>query len=237
MARTGTLAIAVAALVAASATAGQAYSQPYYPRGYGQKQSDELTIEQQRTLGLSDEQIRKIAEARRELEKDRDALDKQLEAARVAAREANAEVARLNGEVRELITVRLRRIYESVMTPEQRKAWEKRKYLDQAKQYLRGYMRWLNLTDAQVEDIAQLLVPVYERYDKMQRELDEAREHLAELRKADQLDIAAIEKAEKTVAELSKTNVYQQRYKELREAMRPGLMPDQLEKFDRYGRR
>lgn len=235
MARTGMLAVVVAGLVAGSAVAQQAYRQPY-AQGRGQP-SAELTIEEQRELGLSDEQIRKIAEARRELEKEREALDTQLEAARAAARQANAEVARLTTEVRELTTVRLRQVYESVMTPEQRQAWEKQQYLDQAKQYLRGYARWLKLTDAQVEDIAQLLVPVYEKYDKKTRELAEAQQHLAALRKADELDIAAIAEAEQRVADLSKTNIYRERYQELREAMRPGLMPDQLEKFERYGRR
>ncbi|MFW6163789.1 MAG: hypothetical protein ACODAJ_13550 [Planctomycetota bacterium] len=236
MARTGMWAIVVAGLVAAGAAAGQTYRRPYSP---GRRQpSDELTIEEQRELGLSEEQIRAIAEARREVEKEREALDEQLEAARAAARAANAEVARLTGEVRALTTDRLRKIYESVMTPEQRRTWEKQQYLEQARQYLRRYARSLELTDAQVEDIAQLLVPVYEKYDKKTRELEEAREHLADLRKADPLDIEAIEEAEKRVAELSQTNLYRERYRDLREAMRPGLMPDQLEKFGRrYGRR
>ena len=233
------LVLLVAGASVANAAAGQVQRQTYYPGGYsyGRQPATELTIEQQRKLGLSDEQIRKIAEARRDLEKERAKVEAQLATARAAASAANAEVARLNGEVRTLTTVRIRKILESVMTPDQRKAWKKQQYADQARQYLRSYMRWLGLTADQVEDIAQLLVPVYEKYDKVQDDLTGAKERLAELRKADQLDIAAIEAAEKHVAELSKVNVYQERYKELREAMRPGLMPDQLEKFDRYGRR
>ena len=237
----GVLALAVAATAGAQAVRTQQYGGGYtygrsgYP--YGQRTSAELTIEQQRKLGLSAEQIRKIAELRRDLEKERDALGKQLEAARAAASAANAEVARLNGRIGEITRVRIRKVFESVMSPEQVKAWKKQDYAEQAKQYLRGYMRWLKLTDDQMEDIAQLLVPVYEKYDKMQNSLTDARERLAELRKADPVDIAAIEKAEQEVAKLSKVNVYQERYKELREAIRPGLMPDQLEKFDRTGRR
>jgi len=204
---------------------------------YGRKASSELTIEEQRKLGLSDEQIKKIAEARRDLEKERAKLDEQLVTARAAASAANAEVTRINGEIRTIITLRIRKIHEAVMTPDQLKAWKKQQYVDQAKRYLRSYMRWLKLTDEQVEDIAQLLVPVYEKYDKVQDDLTDAKEQLAELRKADKIDIAAIEKAEKQVGELSKVNVYQERNKELREATRPGLMPDQLEKFDKYGRR
>lgn len=216
---------------------GGGYAQPY--GGYGQygKQSGELTIEEQRKLGLSEDQIRKIAELRRELEKEKAKLEEQLAAARAAAAASNAEVARLNGMVVTITTQRIRKVYESVMTPDQLKTWSKQEHLDQAKQYLRGYMRWLNLTEDQVADIAQLLVPVYEKYDRMQEEADAAKARLAELRTADKIDVAAIEEAEKQVAELSKVNVYTERYKELREAIRPGLMPDQLEKYERMGRR
>lgn len=224
--------------VTVPAGGGGAYRQPYGGYGqYGLKQSAELTIAEQRKLGLSEEQIQKIAELRRELEKEKAKLDEQLAAARAAAAAANAEVARLNGMVVTITTQRIRKVYESVMTPDQLKTWNKQKYLDQAKQYLRGYMRWLNLTEDQVADIAQLLVPVYEKYDTMQEELDGAKARLAGLRTAEKLDVAAIDKAEKQVAELSKVNVYTERYKELREAIRPGLMPDQLEKFERTGRR
>jgi len=205
---------------------------------YGQRQqSVELTIEQQRKLGLSDAQIQKIAEARRELEKERAKIEDQLRAARAAAAAANAEVTRLNQESRTILTLRLRKVYESVMGEEQLKKWKEEQFLAEARQYLRGYTRWLKLTDAQVEDIAQLLLPIYEKYDKMGDDLETTREKLAQLRRADKLDLAAIEAAEKKVAQLSKTSVYRERYNELREAMRAGLMPDQLEKFDRYRRR
>jgi predicted DNA-binding protein (UPF0251 family) len=233
----GLVVVAVAASGGAAQQARRTYT--YNPRGYrySRQQTAELTIEEQRKLGLSDEQILKIAQQRREVEAEREKVEKQLEEARAAAAAANAQVAQLNAELRTLSITRLRRIYESVMTPEQLKSWKKQQNLDQARQFLRSYMRWLNLTDAQVEDIAQLLLPVYEKYDRLEDELEAAKERLAELRKAEKIDIEAIAEAEEQVAELSKTNLYQARYKELREAMRPGLMPDQLEKFDRYGRR
>lgn len=244
MMRTWAIGLAIVGALASAAVAQQG-GRVTYPVGggayqgypYGQKQSAELTIEEQRKLGLSDEQIQKIAVARREVEVQREQIQKELDAARAAASAANAEAARLNGDLRTLLNVRIRKIYESVMTPDQLKAWQKQQNIEQARQFLRSYMRWLNLTDAQVEDIAQLLVPVYDKYDKMQEELDAAKERLVGLRKAEKLDIAAIAKAEEDVAELSKVSIYQARYKELRDAMRPGLMPDQLEKFDRYGRR
>ena len=207
-----------------------------YTKAGGQA-SGELTIAQQRKLGLSGEQIKKIAEARRDLEKQRLAIDEQLKKARAAAAAANAEVARLSQESRTILTLKIRKVYESVMTDAQRKAWKEQQLAEQAKQWLRSYKQWLSLTDAQVEDIALLLVPVFGKYEGRQDELEDVRERLAELRRADKIDIAAIEEAEKQVAELSKPNVSAERQKELSEAMRAGLMPDQLEKFDRVKRR
>jgi len=209
---------------------------PQYGYSYGQ-QSVDLTIEEQRKLGLSDAQIKKIAELRRELEKERVKLDAQLKAARDAAAAANAEVSRLNQEIRALSTTRLRKIYDDVLTPEQRKALDRRRCLEQAKAWLRGYRSWLKLSDAQVEDIAGLIAPVFEKYERMGDEAAAARERLAELRRAEKLDVAAIEKAEKEVEELSRRNIYQARQDELMEKMRAGLMPDQLEKLNRMRRR
>jgi len=151
--RTWAVGLAIVGALASAAVAQQG-GRVTYPVGggyqgyrYGQKPSAELTIEEQRKLGLSDEQIQKIAVARREVEVQREQIQKELDAARAAASAANAEVARLNGDLRTVLTVRIRKIYESVMTPDQLKAWKKQQFVDQAKQYLRSYMRWLKLTE------------------------------------------------------------------------------------------
>ena len=214
-------------------------AQPGYSYPYGMtRPQGELSIEEQRKLGLSDEQILKIAEKRRELEKERAKLDEQLKAAQGAASAANAEVARINQSIRDLSAGKaVEAVYEAVMTPEQHAKYESQRYLDQAKQWLRGYQSWLKLTDAQVEDISGLLVPVFEKYEKMTDEAAAARETLDKLRVADKLDIAAIEKAEKEVEGLSRRQVYQERQNELMDKMRAGLMPDQIDKLDRIQRR
>ncbi len=196
-----------------------------------------LSIEEQRKLGLSDAQIQKIAEARSGLERERTKLEEQLEGAYEAVATANAAAAKLRSQIRDITSVRIRKVYESVMTPEQLAAWKKQGYLARARAYLRQYSRWLNLKDEQVEDIALLLVPVYEKYDKLDEDERAAREALAELRRAEKVDVAAIEAAEKKVAELDELNSYTGRARELRDAMRAGLMPDQLERFERAGRR
>ncbi|HPD16019.1 MAG TPA: hypothetical protein PLE19_13785 [Planctomycetota bacterium] len=233
-------ALALAGRVAAGGEGQWRLGQPsqyQYQYGYPYGQPPvELSVEQQRKLGLSDEQIQKIAELRRDLEKERAKLDAQLKAASEAAAAANAEVSRLSQEVRAFSTTRLQKIYDAVLTPEQRKALDQQRYLEQAKAWLRGYQTWLKLTEAQVEDISNLLVPVFEKYAKMDDEAADARERLAELRRADKLDIAAIEKAEKEVEELSKRNVYQQRQEDLMDRMRAGLLPDQLEKIGQMRR-
>ncbi|MBM4038189.1 MAG: hypothetical protein FJ290_06700 [Planctomycetes bacterium] len=216
-------------LAAAGETPGYPYYYPGYP-GYYQKGQD-LSIEELRKLGLTPEQIQKVTELRRDLEKERVRLDTQLRAAQQAAAAANAEVSRLSQEMQTLTNTRLAKIYESVMNETQLKAWKQQRFLDQAKQWLASYKHWLKLTDAQVEDIAGLLAPVYEKYAKMEDQAATAREELAALRRAEKPDVAAIEKAEKNVAELSKTNVWQARHNELMEKMRPGLLPDQLEKL------
>ena len=226
----------LASLASAQAVVNQRwYGQ--YPRYPAARQSGELTVAELRKLGLSDKQILKIAEQRRDIERQREELDKKIEAARAAAAAANAHVAALNGQIRTLTTEGIEKVYESVMTKPQLEAYHRQRYVDQAKQWLRSYKNWLKLTDEQVDDIAGLLVPVFEKYDKRQGHLADARTHLAELRRADKIDIAAIDAAEKEVAELSKPNVYQERQKELRDAMRAGLLPDQLERLDRVRRR
>ncbi|MBM4036026.1 MAG: hypothetical protein FJ291_30200 [Planctomycetes bacterium] len=232
------MALGVAASLAAAGEGpywgGPGYSYPGYP-GYGQP-SVELSIEQMRKLGLSAEQIQKISELRRDVEKDRVRLDAQLKAAQQAAAAANAEVSRLSQELYGLNSTRLAKVYEAVMSEPQLKAWKQQRYLDQAKQWLASYKQWLKLTDAQVEDISGLLVPVYEKYAKAEEQTASARDRLADLRKADKPDVAAIEKAEKDIAELSKTNVWQQRQTELMDKMKPGLLPDQIEKLDKMYR-
>jgi hypothetical protein len=182
-----------------------------------------------RKLGLSDEQIKQIAEKRREIEKEREKLEAALAAHR-------AEMGRIGGELQSLRTVRLTKVYESVMSPEQFKKWQEQGYLAQARNYLQRYRNWLKLTDAQMQDIAHLLVPVYARHAKTDREIAEAAERLAGLRRADPIDVAAIEQAEKLSAELSKQRDYRARQDEYLEALRAGLMPDQLERLDQRGR-
>ena len=204
--------------------------------GYGQP-TVELSIEQQRKLGLTDEQIQKIAEQRRDLEKERAKLEGQLKAASDGAAAANAEVARVNQEMRGLASAKLQKIYDSVLTDVQKKALATQRLADQGRNWLRGYQSWLKLTDAQMDDLSGLLAPVFEKYSKMETGLADARERLAEARRATKLDLAAIEKAEKEVAELSGRNVYQQRQDELMDKMRAGLLPDQLEKLGQVIRR
>ncbi len=230
------LGVAMAASLALAEEGWRApgYTYPGYP-GYGQP-STELTIEQQRKMGLTAEQIQKIAELRREVEKDRARIDAQLKAAQQAAGAANAEVSRLSQELYSLTGTRLAKVYESVMSEPQLKAWKQQRCAEQAKQWLQSYKYWLKLTDAQVEDIAGLLVPVYEKYSKLEDQVASARERLAELRKVEKPDVAAIEKAEKEVADLSRTNVWQLRQNELMDKMRPGLLPDQIEKLDKMYR-
>ena len=208
----------------------------YGPWGQTQGPAD-LTIEQQRKLGLSDEQVQKIAEKRRDIEKERAALAAQLKVAEGAARAANEEVARLSREMTTVLTQKITKVYESLMDEAQLKAWKQQRFIEQAKQWLTGFKAHLKLTDAQVDDIANMLVPVYEKYGKMETEMEEAKERLAELRRADKIDIAAIDKAEKEVAQLSLQSIWKLRQDELMEKMRGGLMPDQLERFDQTYRR
>jgi len=202
----------------------------------GQQRNKDLTIAQMRDLGLSDEQIRQICKKRRDLEKERERLQKELEAARQAAAAANARAAELSRQLNSLQSTRLVEIYKSAMTDAQFKAYRRLGYLDQARAWLRGYRNWLKLTDTQVEDIANLLVPIFEKYEAISGELDEARRQLAELRRAENIDIRAIEEAEKRVAELSQRNIWQLRQQELVERMRAGLTPDQLDRLDRVRR-
>ncbi len=225
----------VVALFPGAVLAGEAWRYPYYGP-YGQP-SVELSIEQQRKLGLSEAQIQKIAELRRDLEKERVKLEDGLKTASDAVAAANAEMGRLNQAIRDLSTTRLQKVYDAVLTEAQRKALERNRVVDQAKQWLRGYQSWLKLSDGQVEDISSLLVPVFEKYGKMESEVGDARERLSDLRCAEKLDIAAIEKAEKEVETLSKRTYYQERQNELMDKMKAGLMPDQLEKLGQVHRR
>jgi hypothetical protein len=225
----------VAVLLSGAALAGEAMRYPYYSP-YGQP-SVELSVEDQKKLGLTAEQIQKIAELRRDLEKERAKLDEGLKKAGDAVAAANAEMARINQEIRDLSTTKLQKVYDAVLTEAQRKALERNRLVDQAKQWLRSYQAWLKLSDAQMEDISALLVPVFEKYGKMESTVGDAREHLSELRRADAPDIAAIEKAEKDVEELAKHTYYQERQNELMDKMRAGLLPDQLEKLGQVQRR
>jgi len=206
------------------------YSSPGGTRQGGLALRD-LTIGQQRELGLSDEQIAKIAEKRRDIERERAAIEARLQTARDALQAASAEAARVQAELQELDTARLDEVFFSVMTKEQVKAFERKRFVGLATQWLQGYRQWLKLTDAQVEDIALLLVPVFEKYDKVEDEKAAARDRLAVLRKADPLDIAAIDQAEKKLEELTKDSVYVTRQNELMKALRSGLLPDQVEKL------
>lgn len=230
--------IALACEAAARGGAGAAIVEqpapPYqggytWPYSYGKTQSPgDLTIEQLRNLGLTPEQIQKVADARRDIERQRAALEAQIQA-------ANSELARLYQEMRTLTTTKLVKTLEAVMTPEQAQAWRQQEARDQARQWLVGYRYWLKLTDAQVEEAVALLAPVFAKYSKGEQDLADARARLAELRRADQVDVAAVDAAEKAVAQLTSAaqNVYQKRHAELLEAMRPALTPDQLEKVDK----
>jgi hypothetical protein len=213
--------------------------QTVYWSGAGpyQPSSKDLTIEQQRKLGLSDEQIQKIAAGRRDIEKERVGLEARIKAAQQAAGAANAELARLQGDMTTLLTQRIVKVLDSLMNEDQRKAWHQQEFAEVAKQWLQSYKGWLKLSDAQVDDIAGMLVPVFEKYNKMETDLATARQNLSELRRADKIDVAAIDKTEKDVAELSTPNVFKKRQDELMDKMRAGLMPDQLEKFDKIHHR
>lgn len=222
-----------------AAERGRSYRAPYSRGGYQSRGQTlrELTIEQQRQLGLSGEQIKKIAEQRRDLERERAKIEEQLEKARDASRAVYAEVSRIQTQLRELDTEKLEAVFRSVMTKDQLKAWEQKRYLDMARQFLRGYRQWLKLTDEQVDDLALLLVPVYQKYEQIEDEKRAAREQVAELRRADEIDVVAIEKAEKELDGLQKTNVYTARRNELMKAMRSGLLPEQAKKLDQRWRR
>jgi chromosome segregation ATPase len=193
----------------------------------------QLTIEEQRQLGLTDEQIQKIADKRRDLEREREKIEAELQAARAAARAANAEASRIQKELNLFTTDRLEEVFKSVMTEEQLKKWNQQRLHERAEQWLKRHSYGLKLTDAQSDDISLLLVPVLEKLEKLQDELGDARKRLAELRRADKVDIKAVEKAEKAVAELGKRTGYRPREDALLEAMRAGLMAEQIEKLNR----
>lgn len=227
--------LAMLALLAATASAQQAPQRGQGGRG-GQRGGPRpltLSIEALRKLGLSAGQIEKVAAARGELERERVKLEAQLKAADDAVVAAGAASARLRGQLGELWTVRIRKVYEGTMPPEQFKAWEMQARMERARRYVRQYQRWLNLKDDQIEDLALMAVPIYEKYDKLEKGEAAAREALAELRRAEKPDVAAIEAAEKRADELDGQNSYTARTRELREAIRPGLMPDQVERFER----
>ncbi len=234
--RKWTAAVALAGLLA-SAVGAQERGRWQGGRGWERARPVTMTIEQQRKLGLSDEQIQKIAEARRDLEQERVKVEEQLKAADEAVAQANVIASGLRGQIRDITTVRLRKVYESVMTPDQLAAWKKQGYIERATRYVRQYERWLNLKADQIADLALLLVPVYEKYDKLEADETAATEELATLRRAEKVDVAAIEAAEKAVAEADRLNSGNARGRELREAMTAGLMPDQLERFERMQRR
>ena len=228
--------MALVLAICATATARGA-SRWYGSRpSWSPRRSGELTIAEMRKLGLTDDQILKICEKRRDLEKERERLQKEHEAARAAAAAANPRAAELSRQLNSLATSRIEEIYRAVMNDTQFKAYRRLRYLEEARNWLRGYRSWLKLTDTQVEDIANLLVPVFEKYEAMSGELDQARRQLAELRRAESIDIRAIEEAEKRVAELSQRNIWQLRQQELMERMRAGLTADQLDRLDRVRR-
>ena len=216
---------------------GQPGGQRYYgSRYYRGRSLSGLTIEEQRQLGLSDKQITQIAEKRRDLEREREKIEQRLDAARVAARTAQAEVSRIQRELSDMTTVRIEAVFRSVMSKPQLEAWDKKRFLQMAQTWLKSYGRSLNLSDAQKADIAPMLVAVYQKFETMQEDLNGAQERVKELRQADKIDISAIDKAEKQLAELQKRRIYTLRHKALLDAMRPGLLPDQIEKFEKYYR-
>lgn len=221
----------------AAAGAGQAWGPRGYPYyGSGGKKLSEMTIQEQRQLGLSDAQIKQIAEKRRAIERQRAQMEKQLEAARATVRAANAEVVRLQREMRRLLPDRLEAVYKAVMTKEQFEAWQRQRDQERARLWLRSYARSLKLSDEQVDDIAMLLAPVFAKYDKLGDEQEAAEGRLAERRLADPIDVAAIEAAEKQVADLRRRNNYRDRHNALLDALRAGLLPDQQAHFDRIFR-
>ena len=120
-----------ASLASAQAVVNQRwYGQyPGYSGYLGRRPAGELTVAELRKLGLSDQQILKVAEQRRDIEKKRQEIDKQLEAARAAAAAANAHVAALNAQIRTLTTEGVEKIYESVMTKPQLEAYHRLRYV------------------------------------------------------------------------------------------------------------
>lgn len=229
------------ALVALALLGGTARAQQAPERGQGGRRDEPrpltMSIEELRKLGLSAEQVQKVSAARAELERERVTLEAQLKAADDAVVAAGAAASRVRDQLGELWTVRIRKVYEGIMTPEQLKSWEMQARMGRARRYVRQFQRWLNLKDDQIEDLALMVVPVYDKYDKLEKGEAAAREALAELRRAEKPDVAAIEAAEKRVEELDGQNSYTARSREMREAMRPGLMPDQVERFERGQRR
>ena len=204
----------------------------YNPRyGYTRKLS-QLSIAELRQLGLSDQQIHTVAEKRRDVERQRQAIETRLAAAREATRAANAEANRIQAELTTLTNETLESAIRSAMTDEQLKRWEHKRRLDRAKSWLRSYSYSLKLTDAQKEDIAALLVPIFTKQDGLADAIAAAQEHLDTLRRADKLDIQAIDQAEKRLAELQEQNITTARTKALLEAMRAGLLPEQLDTFN-----
>jgi len=197
----------------------------------------DVTVERLRALRLSDEQIQKFQVLRRDVEKERVALEARVKAAQQAAAAANAETARLQGELQTLLTQRIVKVLDSLMNEDQRKAWHQQDFTEQAKQWLQGYKGWLKLTDAQVDDISGMLVPVFEKYSTMEGDLVAARKNLSDLHLADAPDVAAIDAAEKKVSELSTQGIAAKRQAELMDKMAAGLLPDQLERFDKTFRR
>ena len=223
-------ALAVAAALGWAAV-GEGASSSYYSRYT--KKLGQLTIAELRELGLSDDQLQKVCETRRDLGRQVKKLEAQRDAARAAVRAANAEANRIAAEITRLTGDDLDAAIKAVMTPEQRTRWAERHLLDQAKRWLKSYSYSLNLTEAQNEDIAQLLVPVLKEQEAGRARLAEARASLETLREADKIDVKAIDQAEKSLAELEKQSPPRGHYKPLLEAMRAGLLPDQLEKFDK----
>lgn len=200
-------------------------------RGPAQAPTD-LTVERLRSLRLTDEQIQKFEVLRRDIETQRVALEAQVKAAQQAAATANAEAARLQGELQTLLSEKIVKVLDSLLNEDQRKAMHQQDFTDQAKAWLQGYKGFLKLTDAQVDDIAAMIVPVFEKYSTMEADAAAARKNLSDLHLADKPDVAAIDAAEKKVSELSTQNLAKKRQDELMDKMAAGLLPDQLERFN-----
>jgi len=103
-----------------------------------------VTVERLRALHLSDEQIQKFEVLRRDIEKERVALEAQVKAAQQAAAAANAEAARLQGKLQTLLTQKIVKVLDSLMNEDQRKAWHQQDFTEQAKQWLQSHKGWLN---------------------------------------------------------------------------------------------